>query len=97
MNAVVKSFLLVLAAALASAFLGGLFACAIAVVSPDFVRGLFAPQASESIVRFAAAAGMIWGLFLGTGVMGFTLLVAALHRLAKSLETRRPGGGSTTA
>jgi len=95
MGAVIKSFLCVLVAALSSAVLGGLFASVVALVSPEFVRGLFTPEGSESVVRYAAAVGMIWGLFLGTGVMGFVLLVAALYRLAKALEARRSGGGAS--
>ena len=75
MNAVIKSFLYVLVAALASSALGGLFGCVVALISPEFARGLFSSQGTDSIVRYSAAVGMIWGLFMGAGVMGFVLLI----------------------
>jgi hypothetical protein len=52
------------AAALIASAVGGLFACAVAFVSPEFVRGLFVPPPDASLVRYAAAVGMIWGVFL---------------------------------
>lgn len=73
----VKYFLLVLAAAIASAALGGLFAALVAVVSPEFVKELFISQARD-LVRYSAAMGMICGLMLGTSVMAFCILVSAI-------------------
>jgi hypothetical protein len=32
---------------------------------------------------------MVWGLFLGTAVMAFSLLVAAIVRLTKALDANR--------
>jgi hypothetical protein len=36
----------------------------------------------HSIVRYAAAVGMIWGIFLGTAVMAFSLLLVTLIHVA---------------
>jgi hypothetical protein len=73
----IKNFLLILAAALLSAVVGGLFGAAIAALSPEFVSGLFNAK-TDSIVRYAAAVGAIWGLFIGAGAMAFGLAVAAI-------------------
>jgi hypothetical protein len=77
MNPAIKNFLLILAAALLSAVLGGLFAAGIAVLSPEFVAGLFSPK-TGSLVNYAAAVGAVWGLFIGAAAMAFGLLVAAI-------------------
>ncbi len=73
-----RHFLYVVLAALGSSVLGALFGVGIAFISPDFVRGLFGTSESTDLIRYAAAVGMIWGLFLGTGVMGFTLALSTL-------------------
>ena len=83
-----RYFLYIVAAALLSAMLGGLFASAVAWISPEFVRGWFMPPAGSNPVRFAAALGMIWGLFLGTGVMGFCILVTTLVGVVKMLKKK---------
>ena len=85
----VRNFLWIAGAALGSALLGGLFGSVVALVSPEFVRGLASAAAAASIVRYAASLGMIWGLFLGTAVMAFSLLISALVRLARALEAGR--------
>jgi hypothetical protein len=76
MNHAIRCFLMILAAALVSAIIGGLFAAAVATLSPEFVAGLFGPHASN-LTRYAAAVGAIWGIFLGAGAMAFALAVAA--------------------
>jgi hypothetical protein len=81
--AFLRYFLCVLGAALLSALLGGLFAAGIAVLSPEFVQGLFSPSEGTSLARYAAAVGMIWGLFLGTGVMGFCLGLVTLVQIVR--------------
>lgn len=86
---VIRNFVLVLAAALVSSILGALFAVIVAIVSPEFVRSLFSPQASGSVARYAAGVGMVWGLFLGTAVMAFSLLIASLVKLARALDGKR--------
>ena len=45
-------------------------------------------EVSESPARYAAGLGMVWGLFLGTAVMAFSLGIAAVIRLAKALDGR---------
>ena len=85
----VRNFLFIVGAALGSSVLGALFACVVAWVSPDFVRTLFAVPHDVSVIRYAASLGMIWGLFLGTAVMGFSLLIATLVKLTRALDARR--------
>jgi hypothetical protein len=85
----VRNFLWIVGAALGSSLLGGIFGSVVALVSPDFVRGLTATAAAASIVRYAAGLGMIWGLFLGAAVMAFSLFISALVRLARALEEGR--------
>jgi uncharacterized membrane protein len=77
MSQVIRNFLLILAAALLSAVIGGLFGAGIAALSPEFVAGLFHPKI-ESVVRYAAAVGAVWGVFIGAGAMAFVLVVAAI-------------------
>lgn len=77
MNTYIRNFLLILAAGFASAVLGGLFAAGIALLSPEFVSGLFRPE-TGNLARYAAAVGTIWGLFVGAGVMAFVIGVAAI-------------------
>ena len=81
-----KYFIYILAAALASAVLGGVFAALIATISPDFVKGLFSPPAAASLVRYSTAVGMIWGLAIGTGVMAFCVGMVTLVQIAKIFE-----------
>ncbi len=78
-----KYFLYIVGAALLSAMLGGVFAAGVAWTSPEFVKGWFMPPSGSDPVRFAATLGMIWGLFLGTGVMGFCILVTTLVTIVK--------------
>ena len=85
-----RYFLYVLGAALLSAVIGGLFAALIAVISPEFVKELFFTSAKEgSLPRYAAAVGMIWGLFIGAGVMGFSLGLVTLVQIAKVFTKKK--------
>lgn len=77
MTTYMRNFLLILAAALVSAVAGGLFGAGIALLSPEFVSGLFRPE-TGSLMRYAAAVGAIWGLFVGAGAMAFVIGVAAI-------------------
>ena len=92
MSPFLRYFLSIVGAALASSLLGAVFACVVAVVSPEFVKTLFAASISGSVVRYAAGVGMVWGLFLGTGVMAFSLLLMVLARLAKAFQTEKGPG-----
>lgn len=83
-----RYFLYIVGGALASAALGGLFASVVAFVSPEFVSTLFTRDASGSLVRYAAAVGMIWGLFLGTAVMGFSLLLVTIIHVARVVRKK---------
>ena len=87
---VLRYFLYVLVAALLSAAIGGLFAALVAFISPDFVKELFGRTTEiTSPTRYAAAMGMIWGLFIGTAVMGFCLGLVTLVQIAKVFQKQR--------
>lgn len=86
----IYKFLLILGGAVASAALGALFAAVIALLSPEFVSNLFQPE-TDSVVRYAAAVGMIWGLFIGAGAMAFVLGLTALVQLFKPLSKKTGG------
>jgi len=86
-----RYFLYILGAAILASIVGGLFAAAIALISPEFVKGLFSPPTGASLPRYASAVGAIWGVFIGTGVMGFSLGLVTLVQIAKTLA-RKMGG-----
>jgi hypothetical protein len=79
----IQLFGVVLGGALVSAILGGLFAMLVAVVSPEFVAGLFSLEEDVSIARYAFSVGMIWGLFIGAAVGGFACGLSALLSLIR--------------
>ena len=79
----IQLFCFVLGGALLSALLGGLFAMIIAMVSPEFVSGLFGVAEDVSIARYAFSVGMIWGLFIGAAVGGFACVLSVLLGLIK--------------
>jgi len=83
-----RYFLYIVAAAFVSAALGGLFAALVSVTSPEFVKGLFSAPIEAPLTRYAVAIGMIWGLFLGTGVMGFSLLLVTCVQIAHLMRKR---------
>jgi hypothetical protein len=84
----IRYFIYIVAGALISSLLGGLFACVVAFISPEFVKGLFSPPAGASLARYAAVVGMIWGIFLGTAVMGFSLLLVTAIQVVKLLKKK---------
>ena len=83
-----RYFIYIVAGALASSALGGLFACVVALVSPEFISTLFGHTTGGSLVRYAAGVGMIWGLFLGTAVMGFSLALVTLIQIARVIRKK---------
>ena len=83
-----RYFIYIVGGALAASVLGGMFACVVALVSPEFVSNLFGHGAQGSLVRYAAGVGMIWGLFLGTAAMGFSLLLITLVHVARVLRKK---------
>jgi len=76
-------FMVILLGALASAVLGGAFAVLIAVISPEFISGLFRPEAGQSVIRYAFAVGMLWGLFIGAAVSSFACFLAVIIKILK--------------
>ncbi len=83
-----RYFFYIVAGALASSVMGGIFACVIAFISPDFVKGLFSQSAGADLPRYAAAVGIIWGIFLGTAVMAFSLLLVTAVQVAKLIKKK---------
>jgi len=85
-------FLIVLAGSLVASAIGGGFAAVIALMSPQFVQGLFSLQPEDgSIVRYAASVGMIWGLFIGVAVSCFACLLTAVVRIFRLRVEHRTG------
>jgi len=60
-----KYFCYVLAAALLSSIIGGVFASAVALISPEFVKGLFSPHEGASLTRYAASRDDLGGIYRG--------------------------------
>ncbi len=83
-----RFFISIVCGALASSVIGGIFACVVAFVSPEFVSSLFGREVSGSLVRYAAGVGMIWGIFLGTAAMAFSLLLVTLIHIARVLKKK---------
>jgi len=75
---VLRCFSYLVGAALFAAVVGGVFGSAVGMVSPELVRSCAAPPGSTSLVRSAAALGMVLGLLLGVGAMGFSLLLVTV-------------------
>jgi hypothetical protein len=83
-----RYFVYIVCGALASSAIGGVFACVVALVSPEFVTSLFGREVTGSLVRYAAGVGMIWGVFLGTAAMGFSLLLVTLIHIARVIKKK---------
>ena len=76
-------FAVILIAALLSAFIAGAFGALIATISPEFVSGLFGHRSESGIIRYAFAVGMIWGVFIGAAVSGFSCFLAAVIKILR--------------
>lgn len=88
MNDTIKYFLIILGAALISSALGAGFGAVVALISPEFVEGLFYTKEEVDIVRYAAVAGMIWGLFIGAAVGAFSTLLSVITSIMKSRSSK---------
>ena len=84
-----RYFFYVLGAAILAAIVGGVFASVVAIISPEFVKGLFSPKEGASLTRYAAAVGAIWGIFIGAGAMGFCLGLVTLVQIAKVFAKKK--------
>ena len=82
-----RYFAYIVCGALASSAIGGAFACVVALISPEFVGSLFGRDVA-ALVRYAAGVGMIWGVFLGTAAMGFSLLLVTLIHIARVIKKK---------
>lgn len=77
-------FLLILGGSLLSALLGGLFALALAMISPEFIRSLFSLSTQDTAMpRYAFTVGMIWGLFIGAAVSGFACFLSVVLKIIR--------------
>jgi hypothetical protein len=77
-------FLLILIGSLLAAGLGGLFAMAIALISPEFIRNLFSlGDENGALLRYAVTVGMIWGLFIGAAVSGFSCFLSVVLKIIR--------------
>ena len=77
-------FFLVLLGGILAALIGGGFGAVVALVSPEFVKGLFSLTTEHgSVVRYAFSVGMIWGLFIGVGVSCFACLLTAVVNIIR--------------
>jgi len=83
-----RYFIYIVMAAVVSAVLGGGFATLVALISPEFVADFFPRSGAANTTRFAAAIGMVWGLFLGTAVMAFSLRRTNIHRIIEAFRSR---------
>ena len=88
-----REFVLMLAAGLGSAALGGGFGSLIGWLSPELISLLAYPHPVLSPVRFGAATGLIAGLLIGAAAMGFGLLVGAIRARA-GRPAVSPGGSA---
>jgi hypothetical protein len=87
-------FAIMLVGSLLSAIVGGAFGAVVALISPEFVSGLFSNRAEVGIVRYAFAVGMIWGVFIGAAVSGFACFLAAVIKILRvRFEYRREKEG----
>ena len=77
-------FLVILLGSLLSSVLGGLFGWLLATISPEFISGLFSLKDDlDSVPRYAFTVGMIWGLFIGAAVTGFSCLLSTVLKLIR--------------
>lgn len=78
-----KYFLIILVGALLSSIIGGAFGWVVSVISPDFVDNLFYIKEGVDIQKYAFSVGMIWGVFIGAAVAGFSCFLTVIYRIAK--------------
>lgn len=83
MNEALKYFLVILAGALLSSLLGGAFGALVSVISPELVDNLFHIKEEVTIHSYAFTVGMIWGIFMGAAVAGFSCLLTVIHKVGK--------------
>lgn len=76
-------FLIIVLGSLLSAVLGGLFGILIATVSPEFTKSIFNSDAETALLRYSFSVGMLWGLFGGAAVSGFSCFLAAIIKILK--------------
>lgn len=55
----------------------------LALLSPEYIQGLFVLKEGVSAVRYASTVGMIWGLFIGAAVGGFSAALSVLLNLIR--------------
>lgn len=83
-----REFLLILAAALGCALLGGGFGYAIGLLSPEFIDEIVGRHIGQP-ERMGTVLGLLTGLLLGAGTMAFGLLVSAFRAWATRVPAAR--------
>ena len=83
MNESIKYFLIILVGALLSSIVGGAFGWLIAFISPEFVDNLFYVEKEVNIQKYAFSVGMIWGIFIGAAVSGFSCFLTVIYKIAR--------------
>ena len=76
-------FAIIVIGTLCAALLGGFFGAAVALISPEFVTNLFTLSATQGVVRYSFAVGMIWGLFIGGAASGFACFLASVIKILR--------------
>lgn len=90
-------FAIILLSSLLAAVLGGAFGALIGIISPQFVKSLFGGDAGVSVIRYAFAVGMIWGLFIGAAVSGFACFLAVVIKILRiRFEFKKEQEANTT-
>jgi hypothetical protein len=77
-----RVFLLIVIAGLVCAALGSGFGWLVGTLSPELIALIAQPTPVAEAQRLGAALGLVSGLFLGAGAMGFGLLVEAFRAWA---------------
>jgi hypothetical protein len=85
-----RYFLYVLGAAILASVVGGVFASIVALISPEFVKGLFSPLMAHRCRDTRQQLARFGECFIGAGVMGFCLALVTLVQIAK-VFTRKKG------
>jgi len=76
-------FLIIFIGSIASSIGGGVFGAVIAMISPELIGNLFAPEAKAHLTSYSFAVGMIWGLFIGAAASSFACGLAAILKIIK--------------
>lgn len=83
MDHIFKLFGLIVGGSILASIFGAIFGALVSGVSEEFAASLFGHHQFQ--VSYCAAVGMIWGLFLGLGVMLFCVAITYFGLWFKAL------------